>query len=259
MRDIIVGVLPILWTHHNSTGMYGMAGRKLSGETVYDYIQNNGLKMSVVNFQTSIVADYSTYSTASIGANVTERETQVSNASIDTYADDGERISSTDFGAKQTFKLYNYSDDPTETTFDTYDSVTRTISAAGFSGNGGLFALQIALMKLLPLVVVHMYPALFAKALDTLSNMNKANYWYTIAYPEYSGYRVEHDPVVTAYIAQTIETPQITPSPITSETPPPQGQPNPTGIILLAVIIVIIFAAVIITLMQRSKTRLKPT
>ena len=128
MRDLIVGVLPILWTHYNSTGMYGMAGRKLSDETIYDFIKNNNLKMSIVDFQTSIVTDHATYSQTSSGTNVATTETDVSSNSIDTYTDDGEKISSTDFGAKQTYKLYDYAADPTETTFNEYDAVTRTIS-----------------------------------------------------------------------------------------------------------------------------------
>jgi len=263
MRDLIVGILPILWTHYNSTGMYGMAGRKLRDETIYDYIQNNGLKMSIVDFQTSIVADHSTYSATPSGTNVTEADTPVSNGSVNTYTDDGEKISTTNFGAKQTYKLYNYTADPTETTFNTYDSVTRTISAAGFAGNGGLFALHIGLMKLLPLVVIHMYPALFAKAMDTLSNMSKANYWYTIAYPEYSGYRVEHDPMFTAYIAQAQPTPSLTPSqaspsPIATATAPPNNQTNWSGIIILVAIITAIIAVAAVAVILRRRPKVPP-
>ena len=213
MLDLIVGILPILWTHYNSTGMYGMAGRKLGDETIYDYIPNNGLKMSIINFQTSIMADHSTYSTTISGAEVTQTDTQVSSGSINTYADDDEKISTTDFGAKQTYKLYNYTDDPTETTFNSYDSVTRTISANAF---------HIGLMKLLPLVVVHMNPELYAKAIDSLSNINKANYWYTIAYPEYSGYKIEHDPLITAYL--TLNEPTESPSTASSS----DLSPSPT-------------------------------
>jgi hypothetical protein len=46
-----------------------------------------------------------------------------------------------------------------------------------------------------------MYPALFQKAVSTISDMSKANYFYIIAYPEYDGFRIEHDPMFTAYIA----------------------------------------------------------
>jgi len=249
MRDLIVGILPILWTHYNSTGTYGMAGRKLGDETIYDYIQNNGLKMSVVDFQTSVVADHSTYSVMPSGTNATAADTAVGDGSINTYADDGEKISATDFGTKQTYKLYNYTADPTEIAFNTYDSVARTISAAGFAGNGGLFALHIGLMKLLPLVVIHMYPAMFAKAMDTLTNISKANYWYTIAYPEYSGYRVEHDPVLTAYIAQA----QPTTMPSTSATAPPSNPTNFGGAIVLAVIIIAIIVVAVAVLRRRPK------
>jgi hypothetical protein len=258
MRDLIVGILPILWTHYNSTGMYGMAGRRLSGQTIYDYIQNNGLKMSIVNFQTSIVADHQTYSATASGTNVTQTATQVNNEPVTTYTDEGEKISSTDFGTKQTYALFNFTSDPTETTFSTYDSVTRTISAAEFSGNGDLFALHIGLMKLLPLVVVHMYPGLFAKAMDTLSNMSKANFWYTVSYPEYSGYRIEHDPIITAFIAQTAT---ATPLPVPNETSTPASSQAPKkpiqgGIIIAVILAAIIFVvAVIALILRKPRTR----
>jgi hypothetical protein len=54
MQHLFVGILPTLWVYYNSTGSYGMLGRSLSNETIYDYIQNNGLKMSIVSFQTSV-------------------------------------------------------------------------------------------------------------------------------------------------------------------------------------------------------------
>ena len=209
MRHLFVGILPAIWVYYNSTGNYGMFGRKLSNETIHDYIQNHGLKMSIINFQTSVTADHETYSQTQSGQNVTDTETEVTDTSIDTYADDGEKIFNADFGTKKTYNLYNYTADPTETTFDTCESTARTAQITGYAGNGGLFAYHIGLMKFLPAVVVHMYPALAAKAASTIANMSRANYFYTIAYPEYSGYRVEHDPTLTAYIAtESIVTPE---------------------------------------------------
>jgi hypothetical protein len=206
MRHLFVGIIPALWTYYNSTGTYGMLGRKLSNDTIFDFIQDNNLKMSIINFQTSVMADHETYSQTVAGQNVTDTEVPVTDTSIDTYADDGEKIFSADFGSKENYKLYNYTADPTETASNTYNriernSTARTARIGGFAGNGGLFAIHISLMKFLPAVVVHMYPALFAKAASTISNMSRANYFYIIAYPEYSGYRVEHDPTFTAYIA----------------------------------------------------------
>jgi hypothetical protein len=238
MRDLIVGLFPLFWVYYNSTGTYGPLGRKLGDETIYNFIENNNLKMSIINFQTSIMADHETYSQTPSGENVTDAETPVTDTSIDTYADDGEKIFNADFSTKQTYKLYNYTADPTETTSSTYDSNARTAQIKGFAGNGGLFAYHIGLMKFLPLVVVHMYPGLFVKAVSTISNMSKANYFYVIAYPQYSGFRVEHDPTFTAYIA-TSEAPSTT-------------QPGPGGFALLVLIIAVVAIVVAVFVLRRK-------
>ncbi len=227
MRHLFVGVIPALWVYYNSTGTYGMLGRKISDDTIHDFIQNNGLKMSIINFQTSVMADHETYSQTPTGQIVTDAETEITDTSIDTYADDGEKIFNADFGTKKTYKLYNYTADPTETTYDTYESTARTAKIAGYAGNGGLFAYHIGLMKFLPAVVVHMYPALFAKAASTIANMSRADYFYAVAYPEYGGYRIEHDPTFTAYIAAASTTPE----------------PTPTGAGKLIIIAIIVLAA----------------
>ncbi len=94
-------------------------------------------------------------------------------------------------------------------------------------------------MKFLPAVVVHMYPALFAKAVSTIANMSRANYFYAVAYPQYSGYRVEHDPTFTAYIAA-------------SQSSTPSIPAGAAGLVILAVVIiaVVIVAAVLVTRRQ---------
>jgi hypothetical protein len=240
MRHLFVGVIPALWVYYNSTGTYGMLGKKLSNDTVHDFIQDNGLKMSIINFQTSVMADHETYSQTQAGQDVTDTETEVTETSIDTYADDGEKIFKADFSTKKTYNLYNYTADPTETTADTYDSTARTAKIAGYAGNGGLFAYHIGLMKFLPAVVVHMYPALVAKAASTIANMSRANYFYIIAYPEYSGYRVEHDPTFTAYIAT---------APDTTPEQPPTGA---AGIIIVALIIVVVGIGVAVFIARRK-------
>jgi hypothetical protein len=244
MRHLFVGVIPAIWVYYNSTGTYGMLGRKLSNDTIYDFIQDNGLKMSIINFQTSVMADHETYSQTQAGQNVTDTEIPVTDTSIDTYADDGEKIFNADFGTKKTYKLYDYTADPTETTYGTYESTARTAKIAGYAGNAGLFAYHIGLMKFLPAVVVHMYPALFAKAASTIANMSRANFFYIIAYPQYSGYRVEHDPTFTAYIAaESVATPTPSASP---------DQPTGGGLIIIALIIVAIGIAIAILISQRK-------
>jgi len=239
MKHLFIGIIPLLWVYYNSTGSYGMLGGKISDETIHDYIQNNGLEMSIINFQTSVMADHETYSETESGQSVTDAEALVTDTAIDTYADDGEKIFSADFGAKESYKLFNYTDDPTETEFESYDSTARTTKIGGFAGNGGLFACHMGLMKFLPAVVVHMYPALFAKAVSTIANMSRANYFYAVAYPQYSGYRVEHDPTFTAYIAA-------------SQSSTPSIPAGAAGLVILAVVIiaVVIVAAVLVTRRQ---------
>jgi hypothetical protein len=243
MRHLFVGILPAVWVYYNSTGTYGMFGGKLSNDTIHDYIQDHGLKMSIINFQTSIMADHETYSQTQSGQDVTDTETDVTDTSIDTYADDGEKIFNADFGTKKTYNLYNYTDDPTETEYSTYDSTARTAKIAGFAGNGGLFAYHIGLMKFLPAVVVHMCPGLVAKAVSTIANMSRANYFYIIAYPEYSGYKVEHDPTFTAYIATESAT---------TPTPGLTDQPAFGGLIIILVIVIVVGVAIAVFVARRK-------
>ena len=238
MRHLFVGLIPFAWVYYNSTGNYGMLGRKLSDDTIYNYIDENELMMSIINFQTSIMADHETYSETPSGQNVEESEFTVSDSSVATFADDGEKISQTDFGAKQTYKLYDYVADPDEKTFTVHESTARTAEIQGFAGNGGLFAYHIGLVKFLPLVVVHMYPALFQKAFSTISDMSKANYFYILAYPEYNGFRIEHDPTLTAYIA--------------AESTNPTGA---GGLILLILAVAVIAAVVAVVMLVRRPKR----
>jgi len=248
MRHLFVGILPALWVYYNSTGTYGMLGRKISNETIHNYIYNKGLKMSIINFQTSIMADHETYSETASGQQVKDTEIEVTDTSIGTYDNNGtatklddEKVFETNFSTKEAYKLYNYTANPTETIFDTYNSKARTAEIAGYAGNGGLFAYHIGLMKFLPAVVVHMYPALFVKAASTIANMSRANYFYTIAYPEYSGYRVEHDPTFTAYIAINSDT---------SAAPPPTiGAVVP---IIVAIVIVAVGMGIVVFIARRK-------
>ncbi|MDH5483466.1 MAG: hypothetical protein OEY22_11420 [Candidatus Bathyarchaeota archaeon] len=91
-------------------------------------------------------------------------------------------------------------------------------------------------MKFLPLLVVNMYPQIYARAKETISNMSRANYFYLIAYPDYSGYRVEHDPSITMYLT-------------TSAAPTP---PNLGGLIVIGSIAVVVIVAVAMVLRRRK-------
>jgi hypothetical protein len=240
MRHLLWGLF-----HFNSTGTY-IGNLKTSSDTIYDFIQKNQIKMSIVNFQTSILADRETYSQTPTGQNITNTETAITDTSIGTYADDGEKISEANFGAKKTYNLFNYTADPTETDYTTYNATARTAKAAGYAGNAGLFSYHIGLMKFLPLVVVHMFPGLYMRALSTITNMSKANYFYVIGYPTYSGYRVEHDPTLTVYL--TIETP----------TPDILDPQKLGGILLVGIIAIVIIIAAALVLRRRKPKQTPP-
>ena len=238
MRDLLLGWLPFLWLHFNSTGTYWL-GIKTSNDTIYDFLQKNDIKMSIVEFQSSVMADRETYSETSTGQNVTDTETPVDDKSVITYSADGEKISDANFGSKDTYKLFNYTDDSTETTYETYNATARTAKARGFAANSGLFAYHIGLMKFLPLVVVHMYPQLFQKAMESVTNMSRANYFYLIGYPTYSGYRIEHDPVLTAYMS----TPSSAPT-----------SPQFTGVIIIVGVIAALVVLATAVVLRRRKS-----
>jgi len=89
MRDMLIGS-GLLWVHLNSTGTYGLLGRKLNDQTIYNYLDTHQIKMSIVNYQTTILADHTTYSTTSNGQNLTTDQI-VSDSAINTYACDGDK------------------------------------------------------------------------------------------------------------------------------------------------------------------------
>jgi len=244
MRDLI------LWPsllHYNSTGTYWLGAKLPIDYTIYDFIDDNQIKMSIVNFQTSILADHETYSQTPTGQNVTDNEIAISNTSVGTYADDGEKICEANFGTKKNYQLYNYTAYPAENVSDTYEATTRTAKTAGYAGNAWLFTYHIGLMKFLPLVVAHMYPGIYARAMTTVCNMSRANYFYIISYPTYSGYRVEHDPTLTVYLTTTATS--------GGETTPP----NWGGILAIAAIATVIVLAVVLVLTRRKpKQSLQP-
>jgi hypothetical protein len=232
----------LFWIHYNSTGTYWL-GNKISNDTIYDFIQGNQIKMSIVNFQTSIMADRETYSKTVAGQNVTDADVSVADTSIGTYADDGEKICEADFTTKKVYKLYNYTQDPTETNYATYDATARTTKIAGFAGNTRLFTYHIGLMKFLPLLVVNMHPQIYARAKETITNMTRANYFYLIGYPNYSGYKIEHDPTFTIYLTTSASTPT---------------QPKWGGILIVGVIAAVLVVTAV-KLIQGRKPKQPPS
>lgn len=246
-QDHVIGRMRDLWTfwgwfliwplynHYNSTGCYRY-GVKLSDETTYDYLHKHGVKMSIVNFQTSIMLDRNTYSISAGGENVTDNDVFVSDSSISTYADDGEKIFDASFGVKQTYNLFNYTDG----TSHSYNATTRTAEIGGYAKNRDLFRFHRDFARYLPLILVHMYPQLYQRAKETIVNMTRADYLFLISYPKYDGYRIEHDPTFTVYFATS-----------TSPTYPYLG-----GIVLLIAIAAVVAVAVVFVRRRKPRQQL---
>ena len=228
------------YNHYNSSGCYRY-GKKISNETVYDFLDTHQIKMSIIDFQNSVTLEQETYCETPNGENVTDKDLEV-DSTISTYCEDGERIFDADFGVKDTYKLYNYTADPTETSYDTYEAVTRTCEIDGIARNEGLLEGPRNVLRYLPLTIAHVDSGLYEKAKDSITNMTKAKYFYIISYPHYSGFRIEHDPVYTAYIAGT--------PPSTEE----EGiQILPWGFVALVVIAVVLIAVVVAAVKLRRK------
>jgi len=231
-------ILPIV-THYNSTGHYWLNGNKISNETIYQFLESQHIKMSIVLFQNSLVLDHTTKSTFD-NKNVTDAEEDVSDGAISTEAGN-EKIFEANFGTKQQYKLFNYTDS-TETTFN---ATTRTAPRPGYAKNP-LFSMHVALLKYVPLIVAHIDPPLYEKAKDHMLNMTYADYFYLISYPKYSGFKIQHDPTYTAY---------------TEITSPTTETPKLFGLIVIgAIVAVVVIGAVLVLKRRGSKTQsLQPT
>jgi len=230
-------LIPIV-AHYNSTGTYLVDGTKISEETIYQFLDKQHIRMSIVLFQNSLVLDQKTKSTFN-NQNVTDAEVDVSNGAISTQAGN-EEVFKTDFGTKKKYKLYNYTAGDTEGTAKSYDAITRTVPRRGYAKNP-LFSMHVALLKYVPLIVAHIDPPLYQKAKDQMLNMEYADYFYIISYPKYSGFKIEHDPTYTAYFASAT---------------PTTGLPNLFGLLLIGgIIAVVIIGAVYVVRRRGSKTQ----
>jgi len=223
-------ILPIV-THYNSTGHYWLNGEQISDETIYQFLETQHIKMSIVLFQNSLVLDGTTESTFN-NQNVTDTEVDVSSGAISTDAGN-EKIFEANFGTKQQYKLFNYTDS-IETP---YNATTRTAPRAGFAKNP-LFSMHVALLKYVPLIVAHIDPSLYQKAKDHMLSMTYADYFYIISYPKYSGYKITHDPTYTAYIAAT--------------TSPTARLPQLFGLIVIGAIVAVAVIGAVLVLRRRS-------
>jgi len=232
-------VLPVV-THFNSTGAYRLNGTRISNETIYQFLERQHIKMSIVLFQNSFVLDYATTSKSTVNnKNVTDAEEDVSNGAISTEAGN-EKIFEANFGSKIQYKLYNYTAGDTDATAKAYDAVTRTAPRPGYAKNP-LFSMHVALLKYVPLIVANIDPPLYQKAKDHMLNMTYADYFYLISYPKYSGFKIKHDPTYTAYIA--------TPA-LTTELPKLFGL-----IVIGGIIAVVVIGAMFVLRRRSSKTQ----
>ncbi|MBT8171666.1 hypothetical protein KJN74_02185 [Candidatus Bathyarchaeota archaeon] len=196
--------LPVT-VHYNSTGCYRLNGEQISDETIYDFLHASGIKMSIVNFQATVILDHTAYF-ESQGNNVQDNEVFVDDSSIETFADDGEKILETKFASKKSYDLFNFTKDESESEYNTYETETRTCKIVGFARNP-IFGVHSSLMKLIPVVLVEMHPELYEQAKDHLLDMDYADYFYITSYPVYDGYRLENDPTITAYCHLSTEEP----------------------------------------------------
>ena len=248
VSNYVIGRMTNLWVvdkwfwfipvvvHYNSTGCYRLNKSKYSDETIHQFLHRHGISMSIVLFQASAILDHTSKSIVR-GQNATDNEIIVSNDTISTLAEDGEKIFDVDFGLKRTYKLHNY----TSSTDTTYNAVTRTTQRSGFAKNP-IFHVHTFLMRYIPLALAHMDETLYEQAKNHLLNMTYADYFYIISYPTYSGYRIEHDPTHTAYLAIA--------DGITSN--PPNGI---GGLIFTLVLIIAIIAAISVILKRRRKPK----
>jgi len=204
--NYVIGRMTNLWliawlfltpiaAHFNATGTYWPNGAKISDQTIYQFLEQQHIKMSIVLFQNSLVLNDVTKSTFN-NQNVTDTDVDVSNGAISTQAGN-EEIFKADFGVKNEYTLYNFTASNTKVPGHLYAN-TRIVPRLGFAKNP-LFAMHVALLKYVPLVVKHIDPLLYDRAKDHMLNMEYSDYFYIISYPTYSGFKVEHDPTYTAY------------------------------------------------------------
>lgn len=211
VSNYVIGEMTDLWVidtwwlfipviaHYNSTGCYRLNKSLYSNETIYQFLNRKGISMSMVFFQASAILDHVTESKVN-GQNISNDEMLVSNDTITTYVDDGEKVSDVDFSEKSSYTLHNCTSGLTTE----YDTVTRIVDKNGFANNP-IFNIHTFLMNYIPLALAHMDQPLYEQAKNNLLNMTYADYFYIISYPTYDGYKIEHDPIHTAYFAPVTE------------------------------------------------------
>jgi hypothetical protein len=201
MHDLFVfGGWFLVWpiyNHYNATGCYRY-NALVSDQTIYEFLDEADVSMSIVEYQKTILMDKETTCTVD-GEDVTETEVDATNSPIETHSEDGELICSQNFATKPEYQLFNH----ITSTSTPHAAEVRTHEIQGYTRNRNLFQFQTSFEKYIPLILVGMYPGMFARARDTIGNIDVCDALYVISYPAYSGYKIDHDPVLTAYYAPT--------------------------------------------------------
>jgi hypothetical protein len=208
-----VGRITDLWiitsvpaVHMNSTGTFNLDGTLRNSTSVYQFLAAKQFKLSIALSQKAIIAGTTTTNKDDAGASVdNDSSTDVTHTAVNTAAGDGERAFRADFGVKPQYNLYNYTKDPSEATYSTYNVNTRTVNRAGWGGNP-VFWFQNAFMGFLPLFVAHVDPGLIQQAKTGMVSFTVTDYLYITSYPTWNGYRIVNDPAYTAYFQPTSTT-----------------------------------------------------
>ena len=206
MRDLYfwasVNGLPAL-LHFNSTGCYRtFAGTELNGTTIYDWLSENQIKMSIIQYQTTMMINHTVQNLAG-SQNVTDSDVNVTNSDVATIADTGEKVLDASFGAKNTYQLYNYTADPAEKTYTNYTAVIRTAKIRGFALNA-VISNSTSFLRYVTYVLRHIDEPMYNQGTTLTLNVTGANYLYIISYPTYSGFKIVNDPMLTMYYAPTV-------------------------------------------------------
>jgi hypothetical protein len=224
-----IGEMRDLWTmsrasliptivHYNNTGTYNLRQQKIGSETLHGFLEKNKISMSILMSQRTWVAEKNV--TNSLNGSTSAAEgAEVSNGSVQSTTPDGQKVFEVNFGEKKTYKL------ETNDGEKTYDAITR-IADVKYYTNNPLLKTQNAILLYTNALLLHIAPVKYTEMAKVLANSTKADYLYITSYPTYSGYKVIHDPVYTAY----------TPKPQAPEMIPGGGLLIPAAVVILAAI-----------------------
>src|SRR5437870_159713 len=185
--------------HLNATGTYDLNGLLRGTQTIYQYLAQNGYKLSIVQSHMAVLASTNTSDTTDSGSSVDNNvESDVARTGVNTVASDNERVFRADFGVKSSYQLYN----STSGSQTNYNVTARTANRHAWGGKP-VYGIHKGLMGCLRHFVYHVDPTLFQAARTGMARFTLANYLYIISYPTWGGYKIVNDPEYTAYYQPT--------------------------------------------------------